>query len=423
MSMSCWPALRSSSGAAQRSADEECKAAREPLRVAPLPCAAVTQQLLSAGASDCASCTAVALEVARALVADPDARLPAPAIVLLNGGEETFCQGAAGFVQEGAWRDAPGAFINLESTGSGGPAVIFQATGARAAGWSSQLPSMCIRCWHAQAAEHGPGAAPRDSFGPGVRAGAWPVQAWARSAPYPRGSVVAQVGSCSAQATPCPALELQGRGPRPKQRTARPWLSCQAAVLQDCFALGIIPADSDYHLFSAQQQGRLPGLDVASLLDAASYHTRCDTPERIRPGSLQARKPRPSGLLHATPADRHGTSCCRVPHCRRVSPAPPVSCTPPQPAGQAWESLLQSDRLQQASGKQPLLGPPVLHPGEASCTGSGSWSSAAAAVSTHAAWAGVGREREGCHPGVQCRAGPAPCSQQHRGRSRRAHLL
>ena len=60
-----------------------------------------------------------------------------------------------------------------------------------------------------------------------------------------------------------------------------------SATVQDCFALGIIPADSDYHLFSAQQQGRMPGLDIASLLDAASYHTSRDRPERIRPGSLQ----------------------------------------------------------------------------------------------------------------------------------------
>lgn len=74
----------------------------------------------------------MALEVARALVADPTARLAAPAIFLLNGAEETFCQGAAGFTQNSSWRDAPGAFINLESTGSGGPAVLFQATGVPA---------------------------------------------------------------------------------------------------------------------------------------------------------------------------------------------------------------------------------------------------------------------------------------------------
>ena len=48
---------------------------------------------------------------------------------LLNGGEETFSQGADGFMQQGAWRSPLGAFLNLESTGSGGPAVAFQVTG------------------------------------------------------------------------------------------------------------------------------------------------------------------------------------------------------------------------------------------------------------------------------------------------------
>ncbi len=37
-------------------------------------------------------------------------------------------------------------------------------------------------------------------------------------------------------------------------------------------------------------EGRpLPGLDLATLLDASAYHTTRDAPERIRPGTLQAR--------------------------------------------------------------------------------------------------------------------------------------
>ena len=51
--------------------------------------------------------------------------------------------------------------------------------------------------------------------------------------------------------------------------------------------MGIIPADSDYHMFSGQQLGSLPGIDVASLLDAATYHTKHDVLARIRAGSLQ----------------------------------------------------------------------------------------------------------------------------------------
>ena len=51
----------------------------------------------------------------------------------------------------------------------------------------------------------------------------------------------------------------------------------------------LIPADSDYSVWSAQKMGHLPGLDVAFLLDAAAYHTHQDTLERIRPGTVQAR--------------------------------------------------------------------------------------------------------------------------------------
>ena len=40
-----------------------------------------------------------------------------------------MCQGAAGFANSSKWASGIGAFMNLESTGSGGPAVVFQATG------------------------------------------------------------------------------------------------------------------------------------------------------------------------------------------------------------------------------------------------------------------------------------------------------
>jgi hypothetical protein len=39
----------------------------------------------AAGASDCASCVAVALELARLLVADKSRRLPTPVVFLING--------------------------------------------------------------------------------------------------------------------------------------------------------------------------------------------------------------------------------------------------------------------------------------------------------------------------------------------------
>lgn len=67
------------------------------------------------------------LEAARVLVADPSVRLVAPVVFLFDGGEETFSQAAHGFMQK---YDKPlGVFMNLESTGPGGPDYVFQQTG------------------------------------------------------------------------------------------------------------------------------------------------------------------------------------------------------------------------------------------------------------------------------------------------------
>ena len=52
----------------------------------------VTHLPLVAGASDCASCVGVLLELARVIVANPSVRLESPVIILLNGAEETFLQ-------------------------------------------------------------------------------------------------------------------------------------------------------------------------------------------------------------------------------------------------------------------------------------------------------------------------------------------
>ena len=49
----------------------------------------------------------------------------------------------------------------------------------------------------------------------------------------------------------------------------------------------IIPADTDFRMFSYRYYGSLPGLDVAFLLDSSAYHTHEDASHRIRPGTLQ----------------------------------------------------------------------------------------------------------------------------------------
>lgn len=52
---------------------------------------------------------------------------------------------------------------------------------------------------------------------------------------------------------------------------------------------GLIPADTDYRLFSYRRAGSLPGIDVAQVFDGLAYHTNQDVADRVRPGTLQVR--------------------------------------------------------------------------------------------------------------------------------------
>ena len=60
-----------------------------------------------------------------------------------------------------------------------------------------------------------------------------------------------------------------------------------ASLGQDIFDTGLLPADSDYRMYSYEHYGNMPGLDIAFLLDGAAYHTDRDTVDRIRTGTLQ----------------------------------------------------------------------------------------------------------------------------------------
>jgi len=77
--------------------------------------------------------------------------------------------------------------------------------------------------------------------------GAWTLEAYARGAPHARG----------------------------------------ARVAQDVFDAHIIPADSDYRMFSARHYGNLPGVDVAFIVDSTAYHTYRDRADRFKKGILQ----------------------------------------------------------------------------------------------------------------------------------------
>lgn len=98
------------------------------------------------GASDDAFGVAVSLEAARVLAAREGRRHTL--MILVTDGEESGLMGAAGLVTDRDVMDRLGAYINLEATGSGGTALLF---------------------------ETGPG-------------NGWLVQPWARSAPHPRGA-------------------------------------------------------------------------------------------------------------------------------------------------------------------------------------------------------------------------------------------
>ena len=62
-------------------------------------------------------------------------------------------------------------------------------------------------------------------------------------------------------------------------------------MVQDFFDLEAIPSDTDYRMYSYKHgYGNLPGVDIATILDAEAYHTDRDASHRIRNGTLQARQ-------------------------------------------------------------------------------------------------------------------------------------
>ena len=158
----------------------------------------------TAGASDCAACVASLLEAARAIIDGAGGGTPpaAPLLFVFNGGEETFSQGAHGWLQH-EWANAGRrVLINLESTGPSAPLVLFQTRGR------------------------------------------WPVEAYAAAAMHPSGT----------------------------------------AAGQDLFVSGALPVDSDFSVLASvwgAGEGRMEGINLASVLDGYAYHTDRDSAERL----------------------------------------------------------------------------------------------------------------------------------------------
>ncbi|OJH38588.1 M28 family peptidase [Cystobacter ferrugineus] len=154
---------------------------------------------LGVGAGDNALAVAAAVEVMRALAAGPR---PARTVLLgLNGAEEPGFLGAAGLLQH-PWARQTKVFLNLDAAGPRGRSILFRAS-----------PSQ-----------------------------PWLLEAYARAAPHPLGSVMGQD------------------------------------------IIEIVPSDTDFRVFT--ERG-LPGLDTALFQDGYAYHTPLDRLERLEPGSLQ----------------------------------------------------------------------------------------------------------------------------------------
>jgi hypothetical protein len=208
----------------------------------------------SPGASDCASCVGVALEIARTLVANSSLSLAGPVIFLFNGGEETLMQASHGFMASSAFSSEIGAFINLESTGPWGEFpkilnvyfpccfgffgefwVLVQKFWSLRILLSAVFINSCRFMHTFSASERIPTQFPKQTYvflstnfcvlhsslsllsnvhaGPDLvfqHTGDWTLRAYARAAPNPRGNTVAQ----------------------------------------DFFELGLVPADTDYRMLS-----------------------------------------------------------------------------------------------------------------------------------------------------------------------------
>jgi hypothetical protein len=156
----------------------------------------------SVGAADDAAAVAVVVEMLRALATGPQLRHTI--VVNLNGAEEGDLLGSPAFVDH-PWIHEVRAFMNLEAAGARGKAILFQA-------------------------------------GPGND---WLAKAYARSVPYPYGTVVGQ----------------------------------------DIFQSGLIPSDTDFRIY--RDQAGLRGLDIALFQDGYAYHTSLDRIGRLEPGSVQ----------------------------------------------------------------------------------------------------------------------------------------
>ncbi|KAL6072121.1 Endoplasmic reticulum metallopeptidase 1 [Balamuthia mandrillaris] len=179
------------------------------------------------GASDDGVAVANCLEMIRNLLWEPP--LDYDVIFLLNGAEESLLQGSHAFVSQHPWADSVGAVINLEAAGAGGSSTLFQVG-------SKEL-----------------------------------ARAYALSAKYPHGSVLAQ----------------------------------------EIFSSGIIPSDTDFRIF--RDFGNKPGLDTAFYKNGYVYHTSLDNLDMLTPGSMQHMGDNTLGMIRYLTSEELSDGCLKRP--------------------------------------------------------------------------------------------------------------
>ena len=157
----------------------------------------------SPAASDDAANIASMLEIAHNLAHSRP--LPHAVIFNFNGAEESILQAAHGFITQHPWTPSIAAFLNAEGAGGSGRELVFQ-------------------------------------LGPSH---AWLAFAYARAAPHPFASSIAQ----------------------------------------DIFQSGVIPSDTDFRIY--RDYGGLSGVDMAYITDGFVYHTALDDEAHVLPGSMQ----------------------------------------------------------------------------------------------------------------------------------------
>ena len=131
--------------------------------------------------------------------------------------------------------------------------------------------------------------------------------------------------------------------------------------------MGLVPSDTDYRMFSYATLGKWPGIDVAFILDSATYHTSRDKLQRLQHGACQVRRRQAVGVQCADAMPQRlprqhaqllrGTHCSYSMYACQTAPLQKGACQA-QNKGRLWgacEQGLQSASTQAAQAMGSML--------------------------------------------------------------------